>query len=103
MQIGAEMIRSGKADVVIVGGSEAAIHPLPMAAFARCRRSPPATMSPEKASRPYDVDRDGFVMGEGAAALILESEEHAKARGARVSRRARRYRRLRRLLPHHRT
>ena len=84
MQIGAEMIRSGKADVVIVGGSEAAIHPLPMAAFAKMQALSSRNDEPEKASRPYDVDRDGFVMGEGAAALILESEEHAKARGARV-------------------
>ncbi len=84
MQLGAEMIRSGKADVVIVGGAEAAIHPLPMAAFAKMQALSSRNDEPEKASRPYDVDRDGFVMGEGAAALILESEEHAKARGARV-------------------
>ncbi len=84
MQIGAEMIRSGKADVVIVGGSAAAFHPLPMAAFAKMQALSSRNDEPEKASRPYDVDRDGFVMGEGAAALILESEEHAKARGARV-------------------
>ena len=84
MQLGAEMIRSGKADVVIVGGSEAAIHPLPMAAFAKMQALSSRNDEPEKASRPYDIDRDGFVMGEGAAAMILESEEHAKARGAHV-------------------
>ena len=71
MQLGAEMIRSGKADVVIVGGAEAAIHPLPMAAFAKMQALSSRNDEPEKASRPYDVDRDGFVMGEGAAALIL--------------------------------
>ena len=78
------MIRTGKADVVVVGGSEAAIHPLPLAAFARMQALSSRNDDPEKASRPYDMDRDGFVMGEGAAAMILESEEHARARGARV-------------------
>ena len=63
MQLGAEMIRSGKADVVIVGGAEAAIHPLPMAAFAKMQALSSRNNEPEKASRPYDVDRDGFVMG----------------------------------------
>jgi beta-ketoacyl-acyl-carrier-protein synthase II len=84
MELGADMIRTGKADVVVVGGSEAAIHPLPLAAFARMQALSSRNDDPEKASRPYDVDRDGFVMGEGAAAMILESEEHARARGARV-------------------
>ena len=84
MELGVDMIRTGKADVVVVGGSEAAIHPLPLAAFARMQALSSRNDDPEKASRPYDVDRDGFVMGEGAAAMILESEEHARARGARV-------------------
>lgn len=84
MELGVDMIRTGKADVVVVGGSEAAIHPLPLAAFARMQALSSRNDDPEKASRPYDMDRDGFVMGEGAAAMILESEEHARARGARV-------------------
>jgi beta-ketoacyl-acyl-carrier-protein synthase II len=84
MELGVDMIRTGKADVVVAGGSEAAIHPLPLAAFARMQALSSRNDDPEKASRPYDVDRDGFVMGEGAAAMILESEEHARARGARV-------------------
>lgn len=84
LKFGAEMIRTGKADVVVVGGAEAAIHPLPMAAFYKMQATSTRNDEPEKASRPYDVDRDGFVMGEGAAAMILESEEHAQARGARV-------------------
>lgn len=84
LQFGAEMIQSGKADVVLVGGSESAIHPLPLAAFARMQALSTRNDEPEQASRPYDNDRDGFVMGEGAAAMVLESEEHARARGARV-------------------
>ena len=84
IHLGLDLIRSGKADVVITGGTEASIHPLPLAAFARMQALSTRNDEPERASRPYDVDRDGFVMGEGAAALILESEEHAKARGARI-------------------
>lgn len=84
MQLGLDMIRSGKADVVVVGGAEAAIHPMPLAAFAKMQALSSRNDEPERASRPYDTDRDGFVMGEGAAALILESEEHATARGARI-------------------
>ncbi|MER5479051.1 beta-ketoacyl-[acyl-carrier-protein] synthase family protein [Streptomyces sp. NPDC002734] len=79
-----EMIRSGRADVVVAGGTEAAIHPLPMAAFANMMAMSKNNDDPEGASRPYDTDRDGFVMGEGAGVLILESAEHAAARGARV-------------------
>lgn len=81
---GLEMIRSGKADVVVCGGAEAAIHPMPMAAFASMQALSKRNDDPERASRPYDKDRDGFVMGEGAGALVLESEEHALARGARI-------------------
>lgn len=84
MQLGIEMIRSGKADVVIVGGAEAAIHPMPLAAFAKMQALSTRNDDPQGASRPYDTERDGFVMGEGAAALVLESEEHAKARQARI-------------------
>ncbi|PYI66622.1 beta-ketoacyl-[acyl-carrier-protein] synthase II [Arthrobacter livingstonensis] len=84
MHIGLELIRSGKADVVMAGGAEAAIHPLPMAAFAAMQALSKRNDDPEHASRPYDVNRDGFVMGEGAGALVLEAEEHALARGARI-------------------
>jgi len=81
--LGMGMIRDGRADVV-VGGTEASIHPMTLAAFANIRALSSRTDDPEHASRPYDVDRDGFVLGEGAAILVLESEEHAAARGARV-------------------
>jgi 3-oxoacyl-[acyl-carrier-protein] synthase II len=79
-----EMIRSGRADVVIAGGTEAAIHPLNVAAFASMRAMSTRNDEPTRASRPFDKGRDGFVLGEGAGILILESEEHARARGARV-------------------
>ncbi|MBO0608006.1 beta-ketoacyl-[acyl-carrier-protein] synthase family protein [Myceligenerans salitolerans] len=81
---GAEMIRSGRADVVVAGGTEATIHPMPIAAFAASRTLSLRNDDPEGASRPYDVDRDGFVVGEGAAVVVLESAEHAAARGARA-------------------
>lgn len=79
-----EMIRSGRADVVVAGGTEAAIHPLPIAAFANMMAMSKRNDEPERASRPYDVGRDGFVLGEGSGILVLESAEHAAARGARV-------------------
>ena len=79
-----DMIRLGRADVVLAGGTEAAIHPLPMAAFGNMMALSKRNDDPEAASRPWDVDRDGFVLGEGAGILVLESEEHATARGARV-------------------
>ncbi|WP_433247556.1 beta-ketoacyl-[acyl-carrier-protein] synthase family protein [Actinomadura nitritigenes] len=79
-----DMIRAGRADVVICGGTESCIHPLQMASFGRMRAMSTRNDEPERASRPYDKNRDGFVLGEGAAMLILESEEHARARGARV-------------------
>ena len=79
-----EMIRSGRADVVVCGGTEAAIHPLPMAAFANMMAMSKRNDEPQRASRPYDKGRDGFVMGEGAGVLVLESAEYAAARGARV-------------------
>ena len=77
-------LQAGLADVVIAGGSEAAIHPLPIAAFANMQALSKRNDSPSTASRPYDVTRDGFVLGEGAGAVVLETEEHAKARGARI-------------------
>ncbi|MFJ8856980.1 beta-ketoacyl-ACP synthase II [Streptomyces sp. NPDC102451] len=79
-----EMIRTGRADVVVAGGTEAAIHPLPIAAFANMMAMSKSNDEPEKASRPYDTGRDGFVLGEGAGVVILESAEHAAARGAKV-------------------
>jgi 3-oxoacyl-[acyl-carrier-protein] synthase II len=77
-------LQQGLADVVIAGGSEAAIHPLPIAAFASMQALSRRNDDPAVASRPYDISRDGFVLGEGAAALVVETEEHAKARGARI-------------------
>jgi len=79
-----DMIRNGRADVVVAGGTEATIHPMPIAAFAASRTLSLRNDDPQAASRPYDVDRDGFVIGEGAAVLVLESAEHAAARGAKV-------------------
>ena len=79
-----DMIRNGRADIVIAGGTEASIHPMNVAAFAASRTLSLRNDDPEGASRPYDVDRDGFVMGDGAGVVILESAEHAAARGARV-------------------
>ncbi|MFJ9621904.1 beta-ketoacyl-ACP synthase II [Streptomyces sp. NPDC101181] len=79
-----EMIRTGRADVVVAGGTEAAIHPLPIAAFANMMAMSKNNDEPQKASRPYDTGRDGFVLGEGAGVVILESAEHAARRGARV-------------------
>lgn len=81
---GLNMIRTGRADVVVVGGTEAAIHPLPIAAFAKMQALSTRNDDPAAASRPYDTDRDGFVLGEGAGVLVLESAEHARARGAKV-------------------
>lgn len=79
-----EHLQAGLADVIVAGGSEAAIHPLPIASFAAMQALSKRNDDPARASRPYDIDRDGFVLGEGAAALVLETEEHAKARGARI-------------------
>jgi 3-oxoacyl-[acyl-carrier-protein] synthase II len=80
----AQLIRRGIADVVIAGGTEAAIHPLPIAGFAAMHALSTRNDDPAGASRPYDVDRDGFVLGEGAGVMVLESAEHAAARGAKV-------------------
>jgi 3-oxoacyl-[acyl-carrier-protein] synthase II len=79
-----EHIREGKADVVITGGTESVIHPVTIAAFSAMQALSRRNDDPETASRPTSVDRDGFVMGEGAAVLILETEEHARARGAKI-------------------
>ena len=79
-----ELIKLGRADVVIAGGTEAAIHPLPIAGFAQMQALSRRSDDPQLASRPFDKARDGFVLGEGAGVMVLESEEHARARGARI-------------------
>jgi 3-oxoacyl-[acyl-carrier-protein] synthase II len=79
-----DLIRLGRADVVMAGGTEAAIHPLPMAAFANMMALSKNAGDPTTVSRPWDTGRDGFVLGEGAGVLVLESLEHAQARGARI-------------------
>ena len=77
-------LQSGEIDVVVAGGCEAGIHPLPLAAFAAMHALSRNNENPAGASRPYDTARDGFVMGEGAGAMVLETEEHALARGAKI-------------------
>ncbi|WP_396668287.1 beta-ketoacyl-[acyl-carrier-protein] synthase family protein [Microbacterium sp. R86528] len=79
-----EHLRLGLADVVIAGGAESAIHPLTMAAFSSMQALSKRNDDPATASRPYSIDRDGFVMGEGAAAVVLEREDDARARGAKI-------------------
>jgi 3-oxoacyl-[acyl-carrier-protein] synthase II len=79
-----EMIKSNRADIIVSGGVEAAIHQLPMAGFAAMKALSTRNDDPARASRPYDRDRDGFVLGEGGGVLILEEYEHAKARGAKI-------------------
>ncbi|SBT45517.1 beta-ketoacyl-ACP synthase II [Micromonospora auratinigra] len=82
--LGLDMIRAGRADVVVAGGTEAVIHPLPIAGFASMRAMSTRNDDPERASRPWDKGRDGFVLGEGAGVVVLERADHAAARGARV-------------------
>jgi 3-oxoacyl-[acyl-carrier-protein] synthase II len=79
-----EMIRNNRADIVVAGGTEACVNRLAIAAFASMRALSTRNDEPHLASRPYDLDRDGFVMGEGAGALILEEEQHALKRGAKI-------------------
>ncbi|TCP54989.1 3-oxoacyl-[acyl-carrier-protein] synthase II [Tamaricihabitans halophyticus] len=81
---GWRMIASGEADVVVAGGAEACIHQITVAGFAQSRTLSTRNDEPARASRPFDVDRDGFVLGEGAGALVLERGDHARARGARI-------------------
>jgi len=78
------IIQRGEADVMLAGGAEAAVSPICLAAFMTMRALSARNEEPEKASRPFDRDRDGFVLSEGAAVLTLESEEHARARGAEI-------------------
>ncbi len=82
--LGVDQIRLGRADVVVVGGCEGAISALPLAAFSQMMALSKRNDDPERASRPWDIDRDGFLLGEGAGILVLENEEHARARGAKV-------------------
>jgi len=84
LSLGLDLIRAGRADVVMTGGTEAVIHPLPIAGFASMRAMSTRNDDPEKASRPWDKGRDGFVLGEGAGALVLERADHAIARGATI-------------------
>ena len=79
-----EHLQLGLADIIIAGGTESVVHPMPIASFAAMQALSKRNDDPARASRPYDVDRDGFVLGEGAATLILETKEHAEARGARI-------------------
>src|SRR5689334_8522211 len=82
--LGLDIIRSGRADIVVAGGTEAVVHPLPIAGFASMRAMSTRNDEPERASRPWDKARDGFVLGEGAGMLVLESLSHARQRGAMV-------------------
>ncbi len=98
----ARIIQHGDADVMIAGGSEAAVTPMSVGGFAAMRALSTRNDSPALASRPFDKDRDGFVVGEGAGILILEELEHAKARGRKDPRRAQRLRHERGRISHDR-
>ena len=82
--IAMRLILSGDADIMITGGTEASITPLTIAGFANMKALSQSNSNPKKASRPFDLDRDGFVLSEGSGMLILESETHAKIRGAEI-------------------
>jgi 3-oxoacyl-[acyl-carrier-protein] synthase II len=84
ISVALDQLRWGRADVAVIGGAEAVIHPLPVAAFTQMQALSRRNDEPEKASRPWDQDRDGFVIGEGAACLVAETLPHAVARGARI-------------------
>jgi 3-oxoacyl-[acyl-carrier-protein] synthase II len=84
ISLGLDIIRSGRADVVLAGGTEAVVHPLPIAGFAAMRAMSTRNDDPERASRPFDKARDGFVLGEGSGVIVLENADHARARGARA-------------------
>ncbi len=84
ISLGLDQINLGRADIAVVGGTEAVIHPLPLAAFSQMQALSKRNDDPEHASRPWDTDRDGFVLGEGAAVMVIETLEHATARGARI-------------------
>ncbi|MFF1922252.1 beta-ketoacyl-[acyl-carrier-protein] synthase family protein [Streptomyces sp. NPDC058221] len=84
LALGQDLIRSGRADVVVAGGVEACLHPFTLAAFAQMKALSTRSLDPEAVSRPFDVQRSGFVMGEGAGMMVLERTEFARARGARA-------------------
>lgn len=84
LALGATLIRAGEADMVIAGGAEAAVVPLTIAAFSQIGALSKSSADPETVSRPFDSNRDGFVIGEGAGIVVLERSDHAKARGAKV-------------------
>ncbi len=84
ISLGMDMLRLGRADVAVVGGSEAVVHPLPLAAFNNMQALSRRNEDPSRASRPWDTGRDGFVLGEGAVLMVIETLEHARARGARI-------------------
>jgi len=84
ISLAVDQLRLGRADVAVVGGTEATIHPLPLAAFGQMQALSRRNDDPQGASRPWDRGRDGFVMGEGSAVLIIETLEHALARGAKI-------------------
>nr|CUI25746.1 3-oxoacyl-ACP synthase (FabF) [Streptomyces thiolactonus] len=84
LALGQDLIRSGRADIVVAGGVEACLHPFTIAAFAQMKALSTQSVDPETVSRPFDVKRSGFVMGEGAGMMVLERAEFARARGARA-------------------
>lgn len=84
ISLGMDLLRLGRADIAVVGGTEATIHPLPLAAFGQMQALSRRNNEPERASRPWDRGRDGFVMGEGSAIMVIETLEHAQARGAKI-------------------
>jgi len=79
-----KMIQDGEIDIALAGGAEACIHPLPIAGFAQMRAMSTRNHDPQGASRPFDIERDGFVLGEGAGIMVLERADHARARGAKI-------------------
>ncbi|MDO5067026.1 MAG: beta-ketoacyl-[acyl-carrier-protein] synthase family protein [Propionibacteriaceae bacterium] len=84
ISLGLDQIRLGRCDIAVVGGSEGVVHPLPLNAFAQMQALSRRNDDPERASRPWDTGRDGFVLGEGAVVMVIETLEHAKARGAKI-------------------
>ena len=82
--LGLDQLRLGRADIAVVGGTEGVVHPMPMASFGQMQALSRRNDEPERASRPWDVDRDGFVLGEGSVLMVIETLEHAQARGAKI-------------------